>query len=209
MRQFKRKSLHFSRATLPGSLMSPLTHFSMPTTIAITARLPSITNAFVSSIIPVVPPTQAEVDAALDLLGMATAPACVYCGDPWTEWDHLRPLVVDRRPTGYISEIDNLVPACGKCNQSKGNREWQTWIVSAAARSPKTRQISDLDQRIERLATYEASTKPKRLNFHEIVGSDAWDQHWSHLDIIAEHMKTAQAHAVGLRSTIRAAHLSM
>lgn len=186
--------------------MSSLTNFAMPTPIAITARLTSVTNAFVNTIIPVVAPTQAEVESALQILEMADAPACAYCGDPWTEWDHLRPLVVNRRPTGYISEIDNLVPACGKCNQSKGNREWKTWIVSTAARSPKTRNVGDLDQRIKNLATYEASTNPTRLNFEQIVGAEAWDQHWRHLDIIAGHMKIAQEHAAGLRATIGAAH---
>ena len=42
--------------------------------------------------------------------------------------DHLRPLVKDKEPTGYISEIHNLVPSCGKCNQSKGNKEWKAWM---------------------------------------------------------------------------------
>ena len=50
---------------------------------------------------------------------------CAYCGDKASDWDHLRPLVVKRRPTGFISEIANLVPACGKCNQSKGNSPWR------------------------------------------------------------------------------------
>jgi len=36
---------------------------------------------------------------------------CSYCGTPATEWDHLRPLVMNKKPTGYISEIHNLVPA--------------------------------------------------------------------------------------------------
>jgi hypothetical protein len=30
-------------------------------------------------------------------------------------------LVEEKEPIGYISEIRNLVPVCGKCNQSKGN----------------------------------------------------------------------------------------
>jgi endonuclease I len=47
--------------------------------------------------------------------------------------------VLKKKPTGYISEIHNLVPACGKCNQSKGNKEWRQWMLSDATLSPKTK----------------------------------------------------------------------
>ncbi len=117
------------------AVRSYLKHFSMPKQIKITGRLTSVTNAFVNSVIPVVKPTEEQVEEALRTLGMLDRPACAYCGDLHTEWDHLRPLVIDRRPTGYISEIDNLVPACGKCNQSKGNKPWKTWILGPAQRS--------------------------------------------------------------------------
>lgn len=46
-----------------------------------------------------------------------------YCGEQYKEWDHLNSLVENKRPTGYILEIHNLVPACGGCNQSKGNKK--------------------------------------------------------------------------------------
>ncbi|MCY2924087.1 MAG: HNH endonuclease, partial [Planctomycetota bacterium] len=79
-----------------------------------------------NSIIPVIPPSQEEVLAALGILGIDPEDLrCAYCGDRASEWDHLRPLVVNRRPTGFISEIANLVPSCGKCNQSKGNQNWR------------------------------------------------------------------------------------
>jgi len=97
--------------------------FAMPSVQTMMSRKSSITNAFVNSLIPVVEPTVDEIEEALRILGMSADDVrCAYCGDVSTEWDHLRPLVVNRRPTGYISEIGNLVPACGKCNQSKGNK---------------------------------------------------------------------------------------
>jgi 5-methylcytosine-specific restriction endonuclease McrA len=77
----------------------------------------------VNSIIPVIDPSDAEIEEALNILKMeANNVRCSYCGDKATEWDHLRPIVKNKRPTGYISEIANLVPACGKCNQSKSGR---------------------------------------------------------------------------------------
>jgi 5-methylcytosine-specific restriction endonuclease McrA len=110
-----------------------LSLFKMPTQMKITGRSSSITNAFVNSIIPIVAPTNYQIKKALKILGMSyTNFECSYCGSAASEWDHLRPLVVNKRPTGYISEIYNLVPACGKCNQSKGNKPWADWIVSDA-----------------------------------------------------------------------------
>ena len=82
---------------------------------------------------------------------------CAYCGGVASEWDHLRPLVKDKKPTGYISEIHNLVPSCGKCNQSKGNKEWKTWMLSTARLSPTARGIKDISARVKRLEAYENS----------------------------------------------------
>ena len=110
--------------------------FAMPKPVRITGRSSSITNSFVNGVIPVVVPSEAEVREALEILGMLERVTCSYCGDTSTEWDHLRPLVDKQRPTGYISEIHNLVPACGKCNQSKGNKHWLTWMRSTARLSP-------------------------------------------------------------------------
>jgi hypothetical protein len=90
----------------------------MPTAVSITGRSSSITNCFASAIIPVSYPTAEEVVKALTILGLSAEDLrCAYCGDASTEWDHLRPLIVNQRPTGYVSEIKNLVPACGKCNE--------------------------------------------------------------------------------------------
>jgi 5-methylcytosine-specific restriction endonuclease McrA len=95
----------------------------MPSSVSsITGRSSSITNAFVASMIPVVYLTDEEILEALEILRMdPRRPACAYCSDPYTERDHLRPLVVQHRPTGYVSESADLVLACGNCNQSKGN----------------------------------------------------------------------------------------
>lgn len=98
--------------------------FQMPSVQTMVSRKSSITNAFVNSLIPVIRPSPDEIEKALAILEIApTDVRCAYCGDKSSEWDHLRPFVLKMRPTGYISEIANLVPSCGKCNQSKGNKE--------------------------------------------------------------------------------------
>ncbi len=135
--------------------------FDMPSMQKIMSRKTSITNAFVCAVIPVLPPLLEEIDEALCILGMDPWNVrCAYCGDAKSEWDHLRPLVLKRRPTGYISEIANLVPSCGKCNQSKGNSDWHEWIVNPTKkRSPTGRGLANVAEHVARLEEYERSAR--------------------------------------------------
>jgi HNH endonuclease len=176
--------------------MAPLGCFSMPTRVRIVGRTSSITNSFVNSIIPVVFPTEDEVCEALAILELNPGDLrCTYCGDLSTEWDHLRPLVSKKQPTGYISEMANLVPACGKCNQSKGSAHWEAWMRGPALLSPATRKIADLEQRVERLRRFETWRMPKRVDFAEVVGVELWARHWKNNErlhaLMYECQKTA------------------
>lgn len=167
--------------------------FRMPTPVKIVGRTSSITNAFVNGIIPVIEPTEEEIEDVLATLGMNKKTIqCSYCGDRYTEWDHFYPLIKDKLPTGYISEIHNLVPACGKCNQSKGNKYWKDWMLSDAALSPKTRRIPDLEEKIHRLEIYENKYKPTKINFEDIVGKEKWKKHWENCERLRDMMRESQ-----------------
>jgi HNH endonuclease len=65
---------------------------------------------------------------------LATGP-CVYCGEAATDVDHIRPLA-----RGGDEARHNLVPACQRCNQSKGHKLLTGWdrakVEFAAARHP-------------------------------------------------------------------------
>lgn len=138
-----------------------------------------------NGIIPCIKPTDEQITAALSVL--ETNPdnvACAYCGDAMTEWDHLNPLVMDKQATGFITEIQNLVPSCGKCNQSKGDRNWKEWMLSDAPNSPASKGVPDLLERIERLEDYERCFTPHKLDFEKIVGSELWSKHWANNDAI-------------------------
>jgi hypothetical protein len=180
----------------------------MPSVQTMVSRKSSITNAFVNSIIPVIEPTPEEIANALRILGMTPNDVrCAYCGDKASEWDHLRPLVVNRRPTGYISEIANLVPACGKCNQSKGNSHWLKWMLSTTAtHSPGRRGIADLAQRVERLKAYEASQKVEPVPFEPIVGAALYAEYWARMDKSVAYLRECHEFAATLRAKIAAAH---
>lgn len=61
-----------------------------------------------------------ETEHALILL----ADPCAYCGEPATAIDHITPIT-----KGGTSEWENLAPACGSCNSSKGNRLLLTFLL--------------------------------------------------------------------------------
>ena len=128
------KEIGLSTTSVRRTLSMKRTPFcQLPATMTVTGRSSSLTNAFINGIIPVIQPTEAEELEALRILGIDPVDIrCAYCGDKSTEWDHLRPIITNQEPTGYITEIANLVPSCGKCNQSKGKSSWRAWITSTA-----------------------------------------------------------------------------
>lgn len=146
-------------------------------------------------------PSDREVDEVLLILGMKRgACVCAYCGDKKSEWDHFRAVVKDRKPTGYITEIANLVPSCGKCNQSRGNRDWRTWMLGEARHSPTTRQVKDIEERIKRLEAFEAWSKPVKIDYEALGGAERWMTHKKHLDEVLSLLEKAEIHAKELRS---------
>ena len=186
--------------------MNYLELFRMPTPMKITGRSSSITNAFINSIIPIVVPSEKQVKKALSVLGMEKQSfQCSYCGSTASEWDHLRPLVINKMPTGYISEIHNLVPSCGKCNQSKGNKVWRTWMLSDARLSPKSRDVSDLKQRVIRLEAYENWLPPTVVDFKSIVGEKKWKLHWENWEHLQEIMRQSQVLADEIKQEVLSA----
>lgn len=179
--------------------------FRMPAVQSMKSRKTSITNAFVSSIIPVVRPAPEEIAAALEILGMtAETVTCIYCGDKSSAWDHLRPIVDGRRPTGYISEIANLVPSCQPCNSSKGNSSWRNWMAGNAPQSPTSRGVPDLQSRMQRLEAFEQWRQPTHVDFAAIVGAQVYEDYWRELDRIIGEMEHSQRLADKLKAQIGA-----
>ena len=178
--------------------------FKMPSQMNISGRSSSITAAFVASIIPRVEPSGEEIDTALKILEMGTnAVKCAYCGDMATEWDHFRPIVKNKLPTGYITEIRNLVPSCGKCNQSKGNHYWKDWMLGTAPQCPNTRKIPDLDNKIRILEKYENWGNVKPVNLESLADPARWRQHWQNRQNLSDDMSAAQSHANKIRDAIQ------
>jgi hypothetical protein len=180
--------------------------FRMPTAVKITGRTSTITNSFVNAIIPVFMPTGEEIREALGLLGMTMDDVrCAYCGDRATEWDHLRPLVKNQRPTGYVSEIANLVPACGKCNQSKSGQDWRPWMRGSASLCPTARKIADIEKRIEKLEEFERWRVPRQVDFATMAGPELWTKHWQNHEALLASMRECQVVAEQIRLAVKVA----
>jgi hypothetical protein len=174
--------------------------------LKITSRTSSITNSFVQAIIPSYLPTVEELREALKVLGMSEGNLeCVYCGLPSTDSDHLMPLVRGRQPTGYLHEIRNLVPCCGRCNQSKGGRDWKAWMLGSATGSPTSRKVPGIAERIKRLERYVAWGKLKPVPLKELAGHELWDDYWRHLKVIEDALIAAQQKATEVQGAIKKA----
>ena len=83
---------------------------------------------------------KAEIESILAHFG--NPPKCAYCGDEVRRWDHLVPV-----REGGETVIGNMVPACARCDDSKRNEPFQKWMLSDVRFSPKSRQVSDINER--------------------------------------------------------------
>jgi hypothetical protein len=96
---------------------------------------------------------------------------CVYCDNvAATRWDHLHPV-----SKGGDSRPGNLVPACGRCDDSKQDNTVEQWAVSKAKHRPSPDRVPIIRKRIdEYLAEYtypavefEAKLTPKNKKIYK------------------------------------------
>ena len=79
-------------------------------------------------------------------------------------------------------------------------------MLSDAALSPKSKGITDLDDRIARLEAYEGWGAASRLDFESLVGADDWETHWANWERVLEEMKSAQVLAESIRDRVAGSH---
>ena len=176
----------------------------IPKTSKITSRSSSITNAFIQAILPTKAWTEAEEAEALSILGMKRPNLfCAYCGAETSEWDHLFPLVRNKRPTGFIHEIRNLVPSCGKCNHSKSGKDWQVWFRSPNGKSPTSRGVLDRDERFTRLENFVSWGSLLPVSFEELIDARELDNYWIVLKRLQDDMISAQRIADRLKPMLQ------
>ena len=170
----------------------------------IATRLTSLNGAFVNAVIP----RNADlltVEENLRTFGFEVE-ECVYCGQRGArDWDHFRPIVRGGRPSGHYHTTWNLVRACGRCNQSKGGKDWDKWITGSAKGSPKTRGVVDLEDRIRRLKKYELEGDRQSASSDLFANVDAIlrDRYWGYLERIRVIFDDAEKDAAEIRKQAR------
>ncbi|TSA54756.1 MAG: hypothetical protein D4R38_01825 [Dehalococcoidia bacterium] len=99
--------------------------------------------------------TTEDYEASLEFFG-----GCAFCGErKVSRKDHLIPV---RKNGDFIRR--NVVPACQKCDDSKGQKDFRDWMRSA--NSPKSLKIrglteKDIEQRIEHIERWQSGYRAK------------------------------------------------
>ena len=119
---------------------------------------------------------------------------CAYCGDRATHLDHLFPLVKDKKPTGYGTGLSNLVPCCPKCNQPKGNRDWEEFMNSDDCNHVD----EDKDVRINNIKEFQEKLPAKRIK----IDKETEKKFEAIRDQFTKELQEAERNLLELKKTI-------
>ncbi len=65
-------------------------------------------------------------------------------------------------------------------------------MMSNANHSPHSRNIPDIEYRIQKLEEFERRYPPIKLDFEKIVGTQNWEHHWENCRKIHDLMRESQ-----------------
>ena len=151
--------------------------FKLPAKADLKGRTSTISNAFAIAITPYLMPTERDIKNFWDALEIREG-QCAYCLGEGNAMDHLKPLVTNGLPTGYITEIKNLVPCCSACNSAKGAKDFKDWYLSDNNLHRLYAKGLSNDIIRKRYDIIEKYIKdiPAPLNYSEILGDELWSE---------------------------------
>ena len=76
-------------------------------------------------------------------------------------------------------------------------------MLSTANRSPKSRNVTDLDSKVARIEAYEQKYQPSRHDFGSMIEEQLWAKHWENWQKILDMMKDAQLIATDINTKIK------
>ena len=134
-----------------------------------TTRSSTISNAFAAALAPADAFDEQELVKALKVLGQdsRTGLVCVYCDKEAQSIDHLHSLVDNKKFSGHGHVLGNLVPACKKCNESKGSKPWKTFAMSKGVSQERIDQI----QKYSELAPEPTSEDELRVLYPDLMAA--------------------------------------
>lgn len=152
--------------------------YKMPTRSTLKQRSSTINNAFAMSITPYIKPSDSDLIDYYERLRINNG-QCAYCLREGNGRDHLKPLVCDGMPTGYITDIHNLVPCCPACNSAKGSKTFEDWYKSEKnIERLKKLGLTDeeIDERYNTIIKFSESI-PSPIDYEKIVGKESWEEY--------------------------------
>lgn len=168
--------------------------FRMPSKSNLRGRTSTITNAFAISITPYIRPNSKLLDEYYKSLRIKPG-ICAYCLQNGNSSDHFHSLVKDKKPTGYITEISNLIPCCSACNSSKGSKEFNDWYLSDK-NIKRLHKLGLTDEKIrERYSIINNHVKKyhkEPLNYEEILGKELWKEYENRRKKLLQSLKDNQ-----------------
>ncbi len=152
--------------------------FKLPTKSDLKSRTSTISNAFAIAITPYIYPSQNEIECFFKELNLEQG-QCAYCLDKANAMDHVKPLVTGGLPTGYITEIRNLVPCCSACNSAKGSQDFKTWYKSSK-NVERLHSEGLTDEQIENrflIISKYIDKIPDPIDYKTILGDKLWNEY--------------------------------
>lgn len=151
---------------------------------SVVGRTSTLRGAFVQSVLPKGDTTikEDELILHLDVLNMSKENiCCAYCGGEFNSWDHINPLVSNKGPTGYINEMNNLLPCCSSCNSSKGSKNWKIWMESKNGKMSKIYNENPVEY-MKRMSLIEKYTTIFPVTYNEKLAKLKNVKEWQELE---------------------------
>ncbi len=102
---------------------------------------------------------------------------CAYClreGQAKTA-DHFKPVVNGTMPTGYVTDITNLVPCCKDCNSKKAGKEFDDWFDEN--NQWLIDKLGNKNKINERKNIILEAMRPNWLDYKQILGRKGWHKY--------------------------------
>ena len=184
-----------------------ISNIRIPGQVKINHRTSTIRGAFVKALIPSVPFSEEQLGAWAKQLNvdLNNDLICVYCGRHATVLDHFFPAVRKKLPTGFVTDLYNLVPSCSKCNESKSGSYWRDWME----RSPAPGQLlrlspQEIEDRISTLGKFEEWIRDKItiIPFDKLANDELYISFFKDCEDLLDTFKTYQEKADVLKQNI-------
>jgi hypothetical protein len=152
--------------------------FRLPNAPNLNSRKSTIAKALSDGISPRLRPTESQFEEYSKFFPKKEGGYdCAYCGNSFHYMEHFRPLVIELFPTGYGSDIYNLVPSCKNCNEKKKNDPWIKWM-----NDKDNPGIVDIEAHSRRFAILEqfqdwGESRVIHIPYKDLIGEEKWNEY--------------------------------